>query len=317
MDRKRLLFVFNPRSGKGQIRNRLVNIVDIFVKAGYEVVVHPTQFTTDAKRMVAKRAGEFDLVVCSGGDGTLDETVSGMMERENKVPIGYIPAGSTNDFAQTLHIPKDMIRAAEVAVKGRIFPCDVGSFNQDYFVYVAAFGLFTDVSYQTNQNLKNVFGHGAYILEGAKRLADVPSYKLRVEVNGKVITDNFIYGMISNSHYVGGVKNMGLKDAKLDDGLFEVSLIRYPSNPVQLNEILTNLMLPNVLDTNHVYHFTTSQIRVECLDRNVPWTLDGEFGGNHRIVEIHSNRQAVQLMVPKNDNGKKRLLLPALRRDGV
>ena len=310
MERKRLLFVFNPRSGKGQIKNRLLEIVDLFVKSGYEVVIHPTQFAGEARKMVAERAGEFDLVVCSGGDGTLDETVSGMMEREQKVPIGYIPAGSTNDFAQTLRIPKDMAAAADIAVNGRIFPCDVGSLNNDYFAYVAAFGLFTDVSYQTNQNLKNVFGHGAYILEGAKRLADIPSYCLRVEVNGRMIQDEFIYGMISNSNYVGGVKNMALKDTKLDDGLFEISLIRYPSNPVQLNEILTNLMMPNLLDTQYVYKFTSDRIRIECLNGRLPWTLDGEFGGSHKVAEITNNRRAVQLMVRSKEQANKRVQFP-------
>ena len=279
---KKLLFVFNPRSGKGQIRPRMVDILDLFVKSGYEVTAHPTQGVADARNIVAQQAGNYDLIVCSGGDGTLDETISGMMDREERIPIGYIPAGSTNDFAKTLHIPKNMMTAADTAVNGRLFPCDVGRFNDDYFVYVAAFGLFTDVSYQTSQNLKNVLGHGAYIIEGAKRLSDIPSYVLRVEINGEVIEDEFIYGMITNSTYVGGVKNMALKDTRLDDGLFEVNLIRYPNNPMELNEILTNLMLPTVLETKHVLHFTTDRVKIRCGNRSVPWTLDGEFGGIHQ-----------------------------------
>ena len=161
MDKKKLLFIFNPKSGKGQIRNQLLAIVDTFVKSGYEVTIYPTQAKADAVRKVAEAADEYDLVVCSGGDGTLDEVVTGMMQCDGIVPIGYIPAGSTNDFAQSLKIPKNMLQAADVAVNGQAFPCDVGVFNEDYFVYIAAFGLFTDVSYMTNQKLKNIFGHVA------------------------------------------------------------------------------------------------------------------------------------------------------------
>ena len=297
MEKKKLLFVFNPKSGKGQIKNRLVDILDTFVKSGYEVVAHPTQAKDDARLMIEKHAQDYDLVVCSGGDGTLDEAVSGMMESPVKVPIGYIPAGSTNDFAASLRIPKNMLRSADIAVNGKLFPCDVGGFNEDYFSYVAAFGLFTDVSYQTSQNLKNVLGHGAYIIEGAKRLVDIPSYILEVEVNGEVIRDEFIYGMITNSTSVGGIKNMTGKDVMLDDGLFEVNLIKFPQNPIQLNEILTNLMMPKAIDTQYIYSFKTDHMILRCENQAIPWTLDGEFGGNHRDVEITNHKQAVQFMV--------------------
>ena len=177
--KKKLLFVFNPRSGKAQIKNQLLDIVDTMVKADYEVTIYPTQCAGDAKEKVEAYAENYDLVVCSGGDGTLDEVVTGMMHRKTKVPLGYIPAGSTNDFASSLGIPKDMEKAAEAAVTGKPFPCDVGLFNGDYFVYVAAFGLFTEVSYKTSQEWKNVLGHAAYILEGAKCLHDIPSFMMQ------------------------------------------------------------------------------------------------------------------------------------------
>ena len=166
---KKLLFVFNPKSGKGLIKNYLVDIVYTMVKADYEVTVYTTQAQGDAIQKVEKEAAKYDLVVCSGGDGTLDEVVTGMNRSEVERPIGYIPAGSTNDFANSLGIPKDMVKAAYTAVHGKEFPCDVGYFNGDTFVYVAAFGLFTEVSYQTPQHWKNILGHAAYILEGAKR----------------------------------------------------------------------------------------------------------------------------------------------------
>ena len=178
---KKLLFLFNPHAGKAQIKNKLLQIVDIMVKGGYDVTIYPTQAREDAFRMVYDRAAEFDRIVCSGGDGTLDEAVSGMILSGNKIPLGYIPAGSTNDFANSLKIPKDMVKAAEIAISGEPFACDVGMFNEEPFVYVAAFGIFTAVSYKTSQEWKNILGHAAYILEGVKSLTEITSYRLRVE----------------------------------------------------------------------------------------------------------------------------------------
>ena len=221
----RMLFIFNPRSGKGQIRNKLMDIIDVFVKGGYEVVVHPTQGAKDAEKMAKIMAEEVDLIVCSGGDGTLDEVVTGLMEIGASVPLGYIPAGSTNDFANSLEISRDMVKAAQDIVDGHLFSVDVGSFNEDNFIYVAAFGMFTDVSYETSQDLKNILGHLAYVMEGAKRIFDVKTYHLCVEANGEVHEGDYIYGMITNSHSVGGFRNLVGNDVEMDDGLFEVTLI--------------------------------------------------------------------------------------------
>lgn len=294
--KKKLLFVFNPYSGKAQIKGQLLDIVDRMVKADYEVTIYPTQAPGDAIHKVEQEAGDYDLVVCSGGDGTLDEVVTGMMNREEKVSLGYIPAGSTNDFATSLGIPKDMVKAAEAAVAGRAFPCDIGAFGDDFFVYVAAFGLFTDVSYKTSQEWKNVLGHAAYILEGMRSLHDIPSYLMQVECNDIRIQDEFIYGMISNSTSVGGFKGMTGKDVLLDDGVFEVTLIKKPKNPIELNEIIASL-INLVDDTDMVYSFKTDQIRITAKSE-VPWTLDGEFGGKHTEVQIKNLCQAVTIMTP-------------------
>lgn len=299
MKRKKLLFVFNPYSGKAQIKNHLLDIVDTMVKADYEVTIYPTQKAGDAKEKVEVEAGDYDLIVCSGGDGTLDETVTGMMNREQKIPLGYIPAGSTNDFATSLGIPKDMVKAANVAVNGNAFPCDIGSFNGDFFVYVAAFGLFTEVSYKTSQDLKNVLGHAAYLLEGAKCLHDIPAYRMQVEYNGNVIQDEFIYGMISNSTSVGGFKGMTGKDVLLDDGVFEVTLIKKPRNPIELNEIIASL-INLVDDTNMVYSFKTQSVKFTA-KQAIPWTLDGEFGGEHIEVCVENCKQSVEIMVEKTE----------------
>ena len=292
---KKLLFVFNPKSGKGLIKNYLVDIVDTMVKADYEVTVYTTQAQGDAIQKVEQESAKYDLVVCSGGDGTLDEVVTGMNRSEVERPIGYIPAGSTNDFANSLGIPKDMVKAAYTAVHGKEFPCDVGYFNGDTFVYVAAFGLFTEVSYQTPQHWKNILGHAAYILEGAKRLHDIPSYIMKVEHDGEVFTDKFIFGMVTNSISVGGFRGMTGEDVKLDDGVFEVTLIKSPQTPLELNEILASLT-KLIDDTDLIYSFKTSELRITT-EEKVAWTLDGEFGGEHEELVIKNLKQKIQIMV--------------------
>ena len=295
---KKMLFIINPRSGKEQIRSRLLEILDSFVKAGYGPSVYITQGPKDAEYQAA-RAKTKELVVCSGGDGTLDEVVTGMMHREKKVPLGYIAAGSTNDFATSLGIPKNMVKAAETAVAGRVFPCDIGAFNGDFFVYVAAFGLFTEVSYKTSQEWKNVLGHAAYILEGAKCLHDIPSFLMQVEYDNVRLQDEFIYGMISNSTSVGGFKGMTGKDVLLDDGVFEVTLIKKPKNPIELNEIIASL-INLVDDTDMIYSFKTSEVRFTAKN-TIPWTLDGEFGGDHEEVVVKNLCRAVEIMVPQGE----------------
>ena len=291
--KKKMLFIFNPFSGKAQIKSKLFEIIDVFVKGGYEVIVHPTQAVGDGFEKTKELAPQVDLVVCSGGDGTLDEVVSGLMEVDQRVPIGYIPAGSTNDFANSLGIPKEMVKAAEVAVGKNPFPCDIGDFNSDTFVYVAAFGLFTEVSYKTSQQLKNIFGHVAYIMEGAKHLHDILSYNMQVEYEEHVFQDEFIYGMVTNSVSVGGFKGMTGTDVKLDDGVFEVTLIKKPHNPIELNEILA--CLTNMIDDSDlIYSFKTNEVKITAREQ-IAWTLDGEFGGEHEEVIIRNLNKRVTI----------------------
>lgn len=292
---KKMLFVYNPNAGKGLLKPRLAEVLDIFVKAGYELVVYPTQSYKDAYNKIIRMEEGYDLVVCSGGDGTLDEVVTGMMKRKNRTPIGYIPTGTTNDFASSLHISRDILSAANTAVNGVPFACDVGTFNHDVFVYIAAFGLFTDVSYQTDQNLKNVLGQTAYVLEGAKRLFNIPSYKIKVTHDGEVIEDEFMIGMVTNSKSVAGFRSIMGKKVLFDDGEFEVTLIKRPKNPIELQEIITALLIES-FDTKYMYTFKASEILFESTGA-IPWTLDGEFGGEHETVKICNKKQALQIMI--------------------
>lgn len=296
---KKLLFIFNSHSGKGKIKNNLVEIIDIFVKAGYETTVYTTQSQGDAVNKAYEEAANYDRIVCSGGDGTLDEVVTGVMKSGIKVPVGYIPAGSTNDFGNSLGIDKDMIHAADIAANGYRFPCDIGKFNDDYFVYVAAFGIFTEVSYATDQGLKNMLGHTAYILEGAKQLWDIPSYRMQVEYDGNVLYDEFIYGMITNSMSVGGFKGIIPGNISLNDGKFEVTLIRMPKNPIELNDILAFLTGMSK-DSTMVYSFQTDHIKLTS-NEVVPWTLDGEFGGDHQVVRLNDCKQALDIIVENEE----------------
>ena len=292
---KKMLFIYNPNSGMGLLKPKLSDVLDIFVKGGYEVTVYPTQKYHDAVRKMGEYEEQYDLVACSGGDGTLDEVVTGMMKREKKVPIGYIPAGTTNDFASSLHISKNMLEAADTVVNGVPFACDVGVFNQDYFVYIAAFGLFTDVSYETKKSMKNVLGHLAYILEGTKRIFNIPSYRIKVTHDGETIEDEFIYGMVTNSRSVGGFKGITGKNVVFDDGKFEVTLFKTPRNPMELNEILGALALRKI-NPKRMYSFKTNEVHFET-EEEIPWTLDGEFGGVHEEVVVKDCQKALEIMV--------------------
>jgi len=298
MSEKKLLFVFNPKSGMGLIKNNLLEIVDVMVKAGYEPTVYPTQARGDATRKVREDGANYDRIVCSGGDGTLDEVVTGMREAHLHIPLGYIPAGSTNDFARTLGISNDMVKAAQIAVGENVFPCDVGQFNDDTFIYIAGFGVFTEISYETPQELKNIFGHAAYILSAAKSLTSIPNYLMQVEANGEVFQDRFIYGMVTNSVSVAGFKGLTGKDVQLDDGEFEVTLVKSPNNPIELNEIIAYLT-GIISETKMVYSFKTANIKIRSR-ASVSWTMDGENGGEHWNVEIKNRHKKLNILIPES-----------------
>lgn len=301
---KKMLFVFNPHAGKSRIKMHLADIIDEFVKGGYWVTSYTTQCVADARSVVKDHAGEYDLVVCSGGDGTLNEVVNGVIESGADIPIGYIPAGSTNDYGRSLGISRNMVKAAGVVTNGTAFKSDLGFLNGNSFVYVAAFGAFTEVSYQTSQQLKNVLGHTAYILNGVKSLTGIKAYNLKLDIDGEIVEDEFIYGMISNTVSVGGFRNLTGKEVALDDGLFEVMLIRKPSNPLELQEMLTSLMLEN-FNSKCVYKYKASKITIDS-DQPISWTLDGEYGGEYDHTEIHNMMQAFTIMIDE-----ERMKLPS------
>ncbi len=307
---KNVYFIYNPHSGKGRISSKIVKITDKLTKNGYEVTLHPTQAKNDAcstvKRILDKdNTNHYDLIICSGGDGTLNEVIQGLMASENKIPVGYIPSGSTNDFARSLKIPKESEKALDSIITGIPTAIDIGSFNENYFTYVAAFGALTEVSYETPQEKKNILGHSAYILEGVKHLSNIQSYNLTIECNGITITGDFILGLITNTASVAGLLSMG--DFSYTDGLYEVTLIRTPNSPAELQSIIGSILnIKQAINTEYVTFFKTNEIRIKVNDgKELYWTIDGEAGGDKRDVKIWNNKQALDFIVPNQDIHKK------------
>ncbi len=293
---KKLLFIFNPLSGKGLIKNRLLEIINIFTKAGFEVTAYPTQHALDGYDKVCEADGLYDMIVCSGGDGTLNEVISAAKTHRNSRPkIGYIPAGSTNDFAGSLGIPKDMVKAARQIADGEVFQCDLGRMNGRYFNYIAAFGLFTEVSYKTPQSAKNVLGHQAYILESLRSLSKIQTYDMTVSCNDMEFSGRYIYGMVANSQSVGGFKGITGRNVNMNDGLFEVALVREPKNPLELQQVVAGMFSKNQ-ESPMVDRFKTDRIVFDSRD-SVAWTIDGENGDEHQHVVITVVPKAIDIIV--------------------
>lgn len=291
---KKMLFVLNPNAGTRKARRVLADILEVFCRAGYMPMVHITACAGDATRMVEKYAQAVDLVVCCGGDGTFNETVSGIMHSGAPTPIGYIPAGTTNDFASSLDIPTDLVRAAENIVTGEPVSYDIGQFADRCFTYVASFGAFTRSSYATPQNVKNVLGHAAYVLEGIKDLSQIRPLHIRMELEQEVIEDDFLFGAITNSLSVGGVLTLDPERVDLADGKFEILLVRAPKKMGDLTEALQALQRKQY-DCQMITFRKSSSIRI-FTDPEMVWTLDGERAESEGIVEIYNRHRAIRLI---------------------
>ena len=292
---KKLLLIINPVAGRNQAQADLFKMVRVFAEHDCEVTVYPTRGPQDCTRKVLADAGRFDLVVCCGGDGTLNEMVSGMMQREDPVPMGYIPLGSTNDFAASLHLPSHVEEAALRCVEGTAFHMDVGSLNDRYFNYIAAFGAFTEASYATPQQIKNALGHLAYILEGIKSLGRLQPIHVRITADGETFEEDYLFGAVTNTVSLGGVLRLDPSRVLLDDGMYELLLVKNPQNPTEAQAMLSALMLQNY-DGPLVRMLRASDILFES-NHEISWTIDGEFGGSFSTTHILNNKNAVTLMV--------------------
>jgi len=298
---KRIYYICNLQAGKAELSGCLGQILDMMTKAGYEVTVRPTQAVQDATQAaeMAVNSGFYDYIFCSGGDGTLHEVMNGMLRAEKTIPVGYIPCGSVNDFAKSMDISKDMLKACEDVLDGLPRRIDIGTVNEQAFSYIAAFGAFTDVAYGTPQNIKNVLGPAAYMLNAMASLTNIRAYPMRITCDGQVIEDEFIYGMITNSASVGSV--LDIKDFCFDDGAFEVTLIKNSATVKELYKVLSFLRdIREIPDNEQVYCLRASDIKVELLkEADVPWTIDGEYLPNASEFHIVNHKQAVSFLVPR------------------
>ena len=292
---KKMLFVMNPFAGQKKANKFLPDILSLFNRAGYDVTVYMTAGQGDAVQAVERQANDMDLVVCCGGDGTFNETISGLMRSGADVPIGYIPAGSTNDFAASLKLPGNILQAAQHIVEGQPVTYDVGKFGERYFSYVASFGAFTRASYSTPQNIKNALGHTAYLLEGISELSQIRKVHVRMELDEGIVEDDFLFGAISNSTSVGGILTLDPSQVDMGDGLMEILLVRAPRNLTELSECLLALQNQRYNDCAMITFCSTQRAKVYA-NPDMPWTLDGEREDGHEEILVENLHHAIRLM---------------------
>ena len=296
--KKKILLIVNPCSGKTKTRLNSVDIMNEFPEDEYEFTMKATTCQGDATNIVKNELKDNDMVVCCGGDGTLNETINGVMDMPKRVPIGYFPSGTTCDLATTLGIPTNAEDAAKIIKKGNINDYDIGLFNNRYFSYVASFGAFTKNTYSTPQKLKNRFGHAAYVATAMKEIKDIHGIRMRVEHDGGIEEGEFCFGSVSNSSSIAGMFQLREEDVRLNHGTFEVFLVRHMPLPNLVRTILE--VKKQVYNPKRVLYIQTSKIRFTFLDEDVSWTLDGEYGGDHREVMIHILERAIRLYTPNN-----------------
>ena len=291
---KKMLFVMNPYSGTRRANKYLTDIVALFNGAGYEVTIHMTAGQGDATRVVEERCADKDLIVCCGGDGTFNETITGLLRAGKKIPVGYIPAGSTNDFAVSLKLSPNIMQAAQDIVDGEPVACDMGKFGERYFSYVASFGAFTRATYTTPQSIKNMLGHTAYLLEGINELSQIRNEHVRLEIDGEVVEDDFLFGAISNSTSLGGILKLNPELVDMSDGQMEILLVRAPQNLTELAECLQALQAQKY-NCAMITFQSAKKIRIYA-NPFMNWTLDGEREEGHEQVDVENIHHAIHIM---------------------
>ena len=291
---KKMLFLLNPCAGMKKANKVLTDILALFNRADFDVCTYITAGPKDAIDAVKRLAPGMDLVVCCGGDGTFNETVTGLLEGGLDIPIGYIPAGSTNDFAHSLQLSTDPLTAARQIVNGAPQPLDVGLFGDSYFSYVASFGAFTKASYTTPQNVKNALGHTAYMLEGIRELSQIRKIPVRLELDGELLADDYLFGAICNSTSLGGILTLDPNQVDMGDGLFEVLLVRAPRDLGEIAECIAAVQKQQY-NCRMLTFRSTKQVKVYT-DTDISWTLDGEKAQDCNNVTIANLHHAIRLV---------------------
>ena len=294
---QRVLLMVNPMAGRQKIRNELLYVVDTLTKAGYETIIYTTQGKDATRDLLAEKDSQFDRVICCGGDGTFNEILSATMHWNKRPLLGYIPAGTTNDFAAGLKLPSDIREAAVNIVRGTPHTVDAGLFNTSYFSYVASFGAFTETSYSTPQNFKNALGHLAYILEGIKEIPAFTSYTVCVEADGQIYKDSYIFGAVSNARSVGGILKISDSLVDLNDGVFEVMMIKMPKTLMDLSAIVTSLTSLNPLkyDPSMFLFLQTKELKI-TFEQEMVWSLDGERVSGGKEARIACIKDAFKIL---------------------
>lgn len=299
---KRLLFVFNPHSGTGEVCKHLAEILDIFTKAGYETVAYPTQSARDGMNKISDDGEKYDRIVVSGGDGMLHELVNGVMAHSTPIPVGYIPTGTVNDFASTNNIPKSPLDAAALAVSDNIEKLDIGRFGSEYFSYVAAFGIATNISYDTDQKAKNTWGVLAYLANAVLTINPLTfnsfCHHMTITTDTGTLEGEFAFGAISNSMSIAGMANLTGKDVVLNDGLLEGLFIKKPQSLIDFDDIRTALIFRD-FDYPNIHYVKSSRFEISA-EKDVAWTLDGEKGGEHKDITITAHKQVLSIALPKD-----------------
>ncbi|WP_243343986.1 YegS/Rv2252/BmrU family lipid kinase [Anaerococcus sp. AGMB09787] len=293
---KNILFIYNPNSGQQKLAEHLPEIINYLSSKGLLASVYATQDVGDGRKVVQKYGKDYEKIIVSGGDGTLDEIISGALKSDSDPIFAYIPTGSTNDFASSLEISLDIEEATTMAVEGQADPIDVGKIDDKYFVYVAAFGTISDVSFNTDQGIKNVFGRSAYVFEGLRKalpLQNMDSYQTEVEIDGELIEGDLVHFMITNSYSVGGFKNLMGNNVGLNDGIFELTMIKKPTGLADINKIVAGLTSKKENDMVIFRQGKSFKIKT---DKPVAWALDGEYGGETSESQIEILKERIRII---------------------
>ena len=297
---KKMLFIMNPVAGQKKANKFLSDILLLFSQAGYEVVTYMTSGSGSATQAVKTWGPEVDLIVCCGGDGTMNETVTGLLGAGLQTPIGYIPAGTTNDFASSLHLSGNIMQAAQDILEGEPVFYDVGRFGDRHFSYVASFGAFTKASYLMPQNIKNALGHAAYVLGGISEISQIHTEHIRMEIDGLPVEDDFLFGAICNSTSIGGILSLDPKQVDMGDGLFEVLLVRSARNVEEIAECIRAVQ-SQVYNCAMITFRSAKKVTVYA-NPDMPWTLDGEREQGHETIEVENLHHAIRLMQRKDSH---------------
>ena len=297
---KKMLFIMNPVAGQKKANKFLSDILLLFSQAGYEIITYMTSGSGSATQAVKAWGGEVDLIVCCGGDGTMNETVTGLLSAGLQTPIGYIPAGTTNDFASSLHLSGNIMQAARDILEGEPVSYDIGRFGDRYFSYVASFGAFTKASYLMPQNIKNALGHAAYVLGGISEISQIHTEHIRMEIDGQPVEDDFLFGAICNSTSIGGILTLDPKQVDMGDGLFEVLLVRSARNVEEIAECIRAVQ-SQVYNCAMITFRSAKKVTVYA-NPDMPWTLDGEREEGHEMVEVENLHHAIRLMQRKDSH---------------